>query len=210
MFNGAIRSLIISLKRSNGGKFPNSIVVTSARNGEGKSLVARSLAIELVANGSAVLLVDGDLRLGHRNSLFTSGEKHGLIEFLDGDVGLRDVIHHHPPSGVDMILTGNPILRRAHLPDVTEIINLARETGQIVIFDSAPALTSTDTIYMIALAERTLMVVQWAKTGRRSVEFCVQHLKNLCNTEISMAINQVRPKKHSLYHFRDSELYADP
>ena len=208
MFDEAIRTVVISLKHSNGGKLPNSIVVTSAHSGEGKSLVARSLAIELVATGSPVLLVDGDLRRGNLDSFFKSGLKHGLNEFLSGQAEIRDVIHHHP-SGVDFIPAGNPSLhRRAHLTDVAEIIEMARASGQIVIFDSAPVLASTDTMHLTALAERTLVVVQWGKTSRRAVEFSVQHLKSSRNAEISVAINNVKPKKHALYNFSDSELFA--
>nr|WP_246748771.1 polysaccharide biosynthesis tyrosine autokinase [Rhizobium setariae] len=208
MFEEAIRTVMISLKQSNGGKLPTSIVVTSAHCGEGKSLVAGSLAIELAANGSPVLLVDGDLRRGHLDLLFKSGLKHGLNEVLGGQVGIEDVIHHHP-SGIDFIPAGNPSLhRRARLTDVADIIEMARARGQIVIFDSAPVLASADTMHLTALAERTLMVVQWAKTSRRAVELSLQHLKSARSAEIPIAINNVKPKRHAKYSFSDSELFS--
>lgn len=208
MFDEAIRTVMISLKQSNGGKLPNSIVVTSAHSGEGKSFVARSLAIELAANGSPVLLVDSDLRHGNLDSLFNSGLKHGLSEFLSGQAGIRDVIHHHP-SGIDFIPAGNPSLhRRARLTDVADIIEMARASGQIVIFDTAPVLASTDTMHLTTLAERTLVVVKWAKTSRRAVEISTQHLRNSRNAEIVVTINKVKPKKHALYNFSDSELFS--
>lgn len=209
MFDEAIRTVVISLKQSNGGKLPNSIVVTSAHSGEGKSLVARSLAIELTTSGSPVLLVDGDLRHGNLDSFFKSGLRYGLNEFLGGQVGIRDVIHRHLQSGVDFIPAGNANLhRRPHLSDMTKIIEMARASGRIVIFDSAPVLASTDTMHLTALAERTLMVVRWAKTSRRAVEFSVQHLQTSRNVEISIAINNVKPKRHALYNFSDSELFV--
>jgi len=209
MFDEAIRTLVISLKQSNGGKLPNSIVVTSAHSGEGKSLVASSLAIELATSGNPVLLVDGDLRHGNLDSSFKSGLKYGLNEFLNGQVGVRDIIHRHLQSGVDFIPAGNANLhRRTHLTDMTKIIEMARASGRIVIFDSAPVLASTDTMYLTALAERTLMVVLWAKTSRRAVEFSVQHLQTSRSVDISIAINSVKPKRHALYNFSDSELFA--
>jgi uncharacterized protein involved in exopolysaccharide biosynthesis/Mrp family chromosome partitioning ATPase len=209
MFDEAIRTVAISLRQSNGGKLPNSIVVTSAHSGEGKSFVARSLAIELVASGNPVLLVDGDLRRGNLDSLFKSGLKQGLNEFLSGQAGMPDVIHHHLPSGVDFIPAGNPsVHRRHHLTDVAEIIEMAHASGRIVIFDSAPVLASSDTMHLAALAERTLVVVQWAKTSRRAVEVSVQHLKSSRSAEIFIAINNVKPKMHALYNFSDSELFV--
>jgi uncharacterized protein involved in exopolysaccharide biosynthesis/Mrp family chromosome partitioning ATPase len=209
MFDEAIRTVIISLEQSNGGKMPGSIVVTSSHSGEGKSFVARSLAIELAAAGNPVLLVDGDLRHGNLDTFFKSGLKQGLNEILTGQVEIRDVIHNHHPSGVDFIPAGNPGLHgRVDLTDVAKIIDKAHASDQIVIFDSAPVLASTDTMHLTALAERTLVVVRWAKTSRRAVEFSIQHLKNTRNADIAIAINNVEPKRHALYHFSDSELFV--
>ena len=208
MFEEAMRTIVISLKQSNGGKLPSSILVTSAHSGEGKSLVARSLAIELAASGSPVLLVDGDLQRGNLDSIFKSGLKHGLNEFLRGQAGIQEVIHHHP-SGIDFIPAGALSLpRRAGLTAVADIIEMARARGQIVIFDSAPVLASTDTRHLAALAEQTLVIVKWGKTNRRAVELGLQHLKNSRNSEIPIAINRINPKKHAQYNFTDSELFS--
>lgn len=209
MFDEAIRTVMISLKQTNGGKLPASIVVTSAHSGEGKSLVAGSLAIELAANGTPVLLVDCDLRRGKLDSLFKSGLKRGLNDFMSGQAEIDDIIYHHP-SGIDFIPAGNPShLRHTRLADLAELIEMARANGQVVVFDSAPVLASTDTMHLTAIAERTLMVVRWAKTSRRAVDFCLQQLRASSRSpEISIAINGVKPRKHALYTFGDSELFS--
>ncbi|OWV82025.1 exopolysaccharide biosynthesis protein [Rhizobium sp. R634] len=208
MFEEAIRNVLISLKQSNGGKLPNSIVVTSAHSGEGKSLVARSLAIELAASGSPVLLVDGDLRRGNLNSIFKSELDHGLNEFLSGLAGLQDIIHHHP-SGIDFIPAGNPSLHRhAHSRDAADIVEMARARGKIVIFDTAPVLASLETMHLTAVAERTLVVAKWGGTSRRALEFCLQQLKSSQKSELFVTINNVNPKQHAKYNFSDSELFA--
>ncbi|EJZ18833.1 exopolysaccharide biosynthesis protein (plasmid) [Rhizobium sp. Pop5] len=208
IFDEAIRTVVLSLKQSNGGKLPNSIVVTSAHSGEGKSLVARSLAIELAAAAIPVLLVDGDLRRGKLDSFFRSGVMYGLNEFLNGQADLRDIVYRHP-SGIDFIPSGKFSLQRRTGPTrLAEIIETASAAGRIVIFDSAPVLASTDTVHMTALAERTLAVVRWGKTSRRAVEFGLQQMKSSRNSEIIVAINGVDVKKHALYNFSDSELFS--
>jgi len=209
MFGEAIRTAVISLKQSNGGKFPDSIAVTSAHGGEGKSLIARSLAMELAALGQRPLLVDGDLRHGNLGTLFKHELKKGLNEFLAGQVTLSEVIHHHAKTGIDFIPRGDPSLNhRPHLADMAEIVKFARAHGQVVIFDSAPVLASTDTVHMAALAERTIMVVQWAKTHRRAVEYSLQRLRGASKAEILVVINKVVPRKHVLYQFNDVELFG--
>lgn len=165
MFDEAIRTVVLSLKQSNGGKLPNSIVVTSAHSGDGKSLVARSLAMELAAAAIPVLLVDGDLRRGKLDAFFRSGVMCGLNEFLNGQADFRDIVYHHP-SGIDFIPSGKFSLQRRVRPNgLAEIIEMAVAAGQIVIFDSAPVLASADTVLLTSLAERTLAIVRW---GRRA------------------------------------------
>ncbi|MBB3916728.1 GumC family protein [Rhizobium fabae] len=208
MFDEAIRTVVLSLKQSNGGKLPSSIVVTSAHSGDGKSLVARSLAIELAAAAIPVLLVDGDLRRGKLDSFFRSGLVHGLNEFLNGQADLRDIVYHHP-SGIDFIPSGRfSLQRRVRSNGLADIIELGGAAGRIVIFDSAPVLASADTVHLAALAERTLAVVRWGKTSRRAFEFSLQQMKGSRNSEIVVAINNVDPKIHALYNFSDSELFS--
>ncbi|MDR9804144.1 GumC family protein [Rhizobium hidalgonense] len=208
MFDEAIRTVVLSLKQSNGGKLPNSILVTSAHSGDGKSLVARSLAMELAAAAIPVLLVDGDLRRGKLDAFFRSGVMCGLNEFLSGQADFRDIVYHHP-SGIDFIPAGKYSLQRRVRPNgLAEIIEMSIAAGQIVIFDSAPVLASTDTVHLTALAERTLAVVRWGKTSRRAFEFSLQQMKSSRNSEILVAINNVNSKNHALYNFSDSELFS--
>ncbi|MBB6223380.1 GumC family protein [Rhizobium leguminosarum] len=208
MFDEAIRTVVLSLKQSNGGKLPNSVVVTSAHSGDGKSLVARSLAMELAAAAIPVLLVDGDLRRGKLDAFFRSGVMCGLNEFLNGQADFRDIVYHHP-SGIDFIPSGKFSLQRRVRPNgLAEIIEMAVAAGQIVIFDSAPVLASADTVHLTSLAERTLAIVRWGKTSRRAFEFSLQQMKSSRNSEIIVAINNVNPEKHALYNFSDSELFS--
>jgi uncharacterized protein involved in exopolysaccharide biosynthesis/Mrp family chromosome partitioning ATPase len=209
MFGEAIRTSVFALKQSNGGRLPESIAVTSAHGGEGKSLVARSLAIELTAGGQKVLLVDGDLRCGNVGTFFIPGLKQGLNEFLCGQADLPDVVHHHDRTGIDFIPRGSPSLdRRPHLAAMAEILKFAHAHGQIAIFDTAPILASTATGHLASLAERTIMVVQWAKTSRRAVAYALDKLQFSSNSEIFVTINKVIPEEHKLYGYSDSEMYS--
>jgi uncharacterized protein involved in exopolysaccharide biosynthesis/Mrp family chromosome partitioning ATPase len=207
-FDDAIRGIITSLRHSNGGKLPASILLTSAGKGAGKSLVARSLAVELVANGHPVLLVDGNLQGGNRNSFFKSELKQGLNEFLRGQARIEDIIHHHPRTGLDFIQAGKPdARRRVRLSGLADIIEMARARGQIVIFESAPASRSADMLQLAALMERTLMVVRWARTSRHAIETSVRQSRGSRSTDILIAINGVNAKRHALYGFKDAELF---
>jgi len=209
LFDEAMRSAVIALKQSNGGRFPASVIVTSAHGGEGKSLFARSLAIELAAEGQRVLLIDGDLRRGNIGSLFEPGLRLGLNDFLIGEAALADIVRHHSTTGIDFIPRGNPSLdKRPNLAGVAAVLEFARANGQVAIFDSAPILASTDTVQLTALVERTVLVVRWAKVSRQAVEYALRRVKSISNDDVVVTINKVNLKRHSLYGFRDGEMIS--
>jgi uncharacterized protein involved in exopolysaccharide biosynthesis/Mrp family chromosome partitioning ATPase len=209
IFSEAVRAMVMALKQANGGQFPGSVLVTSAHGGEGKTLVARSLAIELAATGRSVLLVDGDLRSGDLGSLLKSGVKKGLNEFLAGEADLAEIIHHHTNSGIDFIARGAPSQqRRPDFAGIAEIATMAKANGRLLIVDSAPILASADTAYLAGVTDAALLVVQWGKTRRRSVELAAQRLDGLGGSDTLVVVNKVEPRRHALYGFRDSEIFS--
>jgi uncharacterized protein involved in exopolysaccharide biosynthesis/Mrp family chromosome partitioning ATPase len=208
MFADTIRGLVLSLERVGNGNLPGSLTVTSALPGEGKSLIAASIAVELAAAGRRVLLVDGDLRLGKVHGFFGGNAEPGLADFLCGVRGLDDVTCHDEDTGVDYIPRGSLRLVPFHeQQNVARLIEHARKADQIVIFDSAPILATTETSVLAGLSERTVLVVRWGRTPRRTVELAVQKLLSATHEEIAVAINMVNPRRHALYGFKDAGLF---
>ena len=105
-FGEALRGLVLALRQTNGGSMPASLLVTSPLPGEGKSLIAAALAVEIAARGMRVLLVDGDPAHGRVHRLFEGRESPGLAEYLRGEASLDDVIRHDDASGVDYVARG--------------------------------------------------------------------------------------------------------
>ena len=207
MFKDAVRGIALSLERSNRGTMPASVAVTSAMPGEGKSLISAALALQLTATGQRVLLVDGDLRRGRVHLLFEGAPGPGLREVISGARALEDVIRRDAETGIEYIPSGASGSARAHERDLLDrIVELARKTGRILIFDSAPVLACTDAAVVSGLAERTLLVVRWGKTTQHAVVSAGQRLQSDCS--VLVAINLVNARRHSLYGFQDAELYS--
>ncbi|WP_175561740.1 GumC family protein [Kaistia soli] len=208
-FGEAVRSIIISLKQSNGGRLPASLIVSSALDGEGKTFVARALAAELVAAGQPVLLIDGDLLRGSLSTAFHLDHAEGLGDYLAGDADISAIIHHDASSGIDIVPRGKTRIRRGlYLADLSRLLKLAQSEARLVIIDSAPVLASTDTLYLAGQVERTVLVVQWARTRMRSVEFAADRLEGTSKGEIMVVMNRVNPSKHKLYGYKDAEMFA--
>ena len=208
-FGEGLRGLVLSLKQNNGGRLPASILVTSAFPGEGKSLIAAALAIELAASGQRVLLVDGDGAHGRIHQMFEGDASPGIAEYLRAEVEFDDIIRHDEASGVDYVARGVEATGRPRENDrVAALFQMARERGWLLICDSSPVFARVETTKLATFAERTLLVIRWGRTSRVAVDAAVSQLRASIGANPLGVINMVHPRRHSLYGFKESESYS--
>ncbi|WP_458870206.1 AAA family ATPase, partial [Enterococcus faecium] len=79
------------------------ILVTSAQEGEGKSLTLHALALALAGLGKRVLVVDGDMRRPVQHSLFRLPAGRGISALLTGQASAEEVIVETGTSGVALL-----------------------------------------------------------------------------------------------------------
>ena len=89
-----LRALRVSLRLSAGKGAPQSVLVTSAVPGEGKSTLARNLALVHADAGDSVLLIDADLRRPSVPALLGIQSDVGLTHVLIGDSTLEEAVVH--------------------------------------------------------------------------------------------------------------------
>src|SRR6266581_4816057 len=89
----AFRELRTSVLLSSGGHSANSILVTSAHPGEGKTTIAANLAMSLAQLGRRVLLVDADMRRPAIQKYFPQGGS-SLGSYLAGEGTWQDMAFH--------------------------------------------------------------------------------------------------------------------
>lgn len=210
MFAEAVRSIIHTLERGNDGTLPGSVLVTSALPGEGKSTLSVALALELAAGGRKVLLVDADLRQGRLAEVFGAEAAPGLLDYLAGDATAEAIIRHDAASRVDFVTRGSAeafgALREPR--QLAELLRLAEARGAVVIFDSAPALATTETVILAGLAERSLLVLRWGKTDRRAADLAVAEIGAQTSGPILATMNAVDLKRHAQYGYHDAGMFA--
>ena len=183
--------------------------MTSPLPGEGKSLIAAALAVEIAAGGQRVLLVDGDGAHGRVHRLFDGRESPGFAEYLRGEVELDDIIRADAASGVDYVARG---LRSSGRPRENDrldaLVEAAKDRGRLLIFDSAPVFASVETTRLAMAVERTLLVIRWGRTRRDAVESAVLQLRSGGAGEMLGLINMVDPRRHGLYGYKEAESYS--
>jgi capsular exopolysaccharide synthesis family protein len=181
----AYRALRTSLTHSSvPEETPRTVVVTSARAGEGKSTSAANLAVTLAMQGTRTLLVDADLRAGRLNALFGVRPEPGFAETLLGRIPLSEAVMEVALDESDVPLyllpSGAPPRNPAELLGSLRMQALVQEMRglyDVVIFD-APSLSGlTDAAVLGKAVDATLLVVRPGMTDRDALEQALAQLR---------------------------------
>jgi protein-tyrosine kinase len=178
LLDNAFGPLSKSLKNS------NIIMVTSARQGEGKTFTAINLALSIaLEQDKTVLLVDADvLRPNVMKTLELKNEQ-GLMEYLLGEKDdISEVMCRTNLDKLRIITAGKTHHLSAELLASERMFAAvgefaSRYTDRIVIVDTPPLLGINETAILANLAGQALVVTEEFKTKLVDVENAVKHLK---------------------------------
>jgi succinoglycan biosynthesis transport protein ExoP len=162
-----------SLLLSTVGGAPKTILVTSAIPGEGKSTTSRNLAFTFALHNSRVLLIDADLRRPVQHKVLNVSGATGLSTVLSSSVDIESCITslknmpnmNFLPAGP---VPPNPAILLGSARMRTLMEELTR-TYDVVIIDSAPVSSTTDTLLFAQEADACLLVVRQNKAHRQTV-----------------------------------------
>ncbi len=139
------------------------ILVTSAVLGEGKSVAAAQLARSMAAAGKTVILVDANLRRPAKNSLFPEGKTGGLADVLAGTLSLDEALATTDVAGLTVLPAGestqNPTVLLSH-PRLSEIMGSLRVKADVLIIDAPDCSSVADTLLLTAHADCLMQVVR--------------------------------------------------
>ena len=163
-----IRSSILFMP--SGDFNPKSFLISSAIPGEGKSTLAMDLAVTMALAGSKTILVDGDLRRGRLNRLFSAKTEPGIAECLKERATLAEsIIPTHVPN-LHFLARGKALAGgNEPIPSgmFSKILNELHDKFDFVILDSCPVLAADDSSAMAPLVDAVLFVVRSRFTSAR-------------------------------------------
>jgi capsular exopolysaccharide synthesis family protein len=208
-FNESFRILCSNVTAVLGELDQPTVLITSSKPGEGKTVTCTKLAASFAARGQRVVIVDLDLRnpgvhqvLGVRNSF-------GVTDVLKGRRKLGDCLQYvklpdregFAERGL-FVVAGGP-----SVPEPNELLSLPRtdrmlaslaEQADVVLLDSPPVLAVADTLTIAGVAGATVLVVDTRRTNADSLQRTRDLLIRNQTRILGMVINQVHASDASV------------
>jgi capsular exopolysaccharide synthesis family protein len=143
------------------------ILVTSSIPMEGKTIVASNLAGSFAQAGKKVLILDCDLRKPRVHNVFETDKFPGLSDFLFTNVTIEDITRRTPMDNLYFITSGTIPPNPSELlgsVQMKQFMNKLKESYDIIIVDSPPFITVTDSEILYNITDGTVLVCQANKT----------------------------------------------
>ena len=164
------------------GKPPQSIIVTSAAPGDGKSFIASNLSATLALSiENHVLLVDCDIRRPTIHRLFGFGKVKGLSEHLSYGNKLTSLLLETGIDKLTILPSGKPPANPSELLSSDKMAALIedlkkRYDNRFLIIDSPPPTLAPETVAMAKHVDGILVVIKYGSTPVHLVEELIENL----------------------------------
>lgn len=184
------------------------IVVTSARPGEGKTRTASNLAVSLASSEKSVLLIDADMHRPNQHRIFSKPITQGLSEMLLAAAATGHPVlngrHETTYANLSVLTSGvlppNPsellASRRTRL-----LIHGLEKQRDILIIDTPPAQALTDALSVAAHSSGVILVVESGKTNAADARAVIDSLQNVGAKVLGVVLNKAKDRQLASYYY---------
>ncbi len=147
-------------------------MITSAREGEGKTFTSVGLGRALARAGRRVVMVDGDLRRRGLSRGLETDRRHGLTEVLRGEGNVAAAITE-AGDGLHLLPAGTSHPRPPTLLDsraFEEVLDYLRRRYDAVIVDTPPILNMADSVLIGSRSDAVLVSVRLGNATRPDLQ----------------------------------------
>jgi Mrp family chromosome partitioning ATPase len=191
----AYQFLVASFEYAVARSDARSVLVTSARPGDGKTLTSLQLARALTIQGRNVCLVDADVRTRGLSKLLRAQERGGLAALADG-ADLDSVTRRYRVSEhvrFTFVPTGYPGPQPTGLLGTNryrEAISKIISDNELTIIDSGPLLTVADAWAISALVSGIILVLD-ADLSREDLVKLGNRVRLIPTVVLGIVVNRV-------------------
>lgn len=199
----AYRSLRTNIQYSSFDKKYQTLVVTSANPGEGKSTVSGNLALVLAQGESRVLLVDCDMRKPSLHKKFKISNVYGISDLLIGKKDMYGIAYKYNDN-LAIITAGkispNPAEMLASKA-MTAFLDEMKKHFDYIVLDTPPLQAVADAQILSTKVDGTLIVVRAGATKKDAVNNAVSIIKKVNGNIIGTVLNGAESNKNTYYYY---------
>jgi succinoglycan biosynthesis transport protein ExoP len=207
-FAESYKTIRTAILLSSASKHPQNILVTSMGPEEGKTVTSVNLAMTIAQSEYTVLLIDGDLRKPRIHKIFGLNNSKGLSTYLAGASSVIN-ISKGPLANLSIMTSGPLPPNPSELISsnkMNELMRVLNEKFDIIVWDSAPIMTVTDSLILSKILDGTVII---AKAGKTTYEIVRRGLKSLRGRRqkdlesrvLGVVINAINIKKSDYYYY---------
>ena len=191
------------------------LLVTSAAPGEGKSTTAANLAAAFAQGGRQTVLIDTDFRRPRVHEVFGMPAGTGLYQVLQdppaSPQALRQALDRDFATGVDHLWVvpagavalegaervpgdGRPAIENPAevlgSPGFRDLLGALRESVDVVVLDTPPVLVATDAVLLSTQADATILVTNAGTSKTGDIEQALAHLDDVGARVVGAILNR--------------------
>lgn len=167
-----------NLLLSSAEKPPQTVLVTSMGEQEGKTSTTINIARVLSQDGKKVVIIDCDLRKPRVHKVFGMKNSDGLSSYLTGNLE-SNLLHNIPGENIKVITSGPIPPNPAELLNSQKMRTLIEKMAgmfDFILIDSPPVQRVTDSLVVSQVVDGTIVVV---KAGKTTNEMLASGMKKL-------------------------------
>ncbi|MYL30769.1 MULTISPECIES: CpsD/CapB family tyrosine-protein kinase [Halobacillus] len=180
------------------------MVVTSPNPSEGKSVTTANTAVVFAQQGKKTLLVDADLRKPTIHYTFRVPNTAGLSNYLIGAQRIEDIVNPTDLNKLDVLTCGPIPPNPSELlgsKKMQEFIEEAKQTYDMIIFDTPPVHAVTDSQVLSNFVDGVLLVVRSKQTDKESALKAKEQLEQSQVNLLGVVLNDQDVKSSNYYYY---------
>lgn len=207
----AYRGIRTNISFDNVDKSFKSILVTSPKEGEGKTTTLCNLAMTFAISGNKVIVVDTDLRRPKLHKLLEISNKNGLTDILLKGDDYRKYVNSSVHPNLDLITSGS-------IPDnpsevlgsdaVKRLVEQLKKDYDYVFLDTPPVVPVNDAVIMSTYIDRVILVLASGEVEKEVAVKAVKDLQKVGAKILGTVLNKVpiNKQKYNYYYYYSNEL----
>ncbi|MBC9722808.1 MAG: CpsD/CapB family tyrosine-protein kinase [Lactobacillus sp.] len=158
------------------------IFLTSANSGEGKTTTIINLGVVFAKAGQKVLIVDCDIRKRSLSQMLGLSKADGIVSLLNSEKKLEDTIYQTNVANLALLPSGRTVKNPAELLLTHKLVTLVEELKErydLILFDTPPILEVADAQILSTKLDRCVLVVRENYSSKSSIKKAKETLDNM-------------------------------